>query len=87
MAVFTLEIDIGQGSRTVAIDPEDITLGFLEDMEEAQATGKWAPMRRAFGGLLGLSDTESRAITLRQFKQIGAALGESVKEQATIPNG
>jgi hypothetical protein len=84
---FTLEIDIGQGPRKITIEPEDITLGFLEDMEEAQATSKWSPIRRAIGGLLGLSDPESRALTLKQFKAIGQALNAAAAEQGAVPNG
>lgn len=82
-----LEIDIGQGPRAITIDPEEITLGFLEDIEEAQATNKWRPMRLAFASLLKLTDAESRAITVRQFKAIGAALNAAVEDQSTIPNG
>jgi hypothetical protein len=82
-----LEIDIGQGPRRIEIDPEDITLGFLEDLEEAQATNKWAPIRTAVASLLSLSREESRAITMRQFKEIGAALQNATTEQTAIPNG
>ena len=85
--MIALEIDIGEGARRVEIDPEDITLGFLEDLETAQDTGKWAPLRTALASLLKLSAAESRAITLRQFKQIGQALGGAVADQSAIPNG
>lgn len=81
-----LEIDIGQGPRAVEIDPEDITLGFLEDIEEAQSSGKWKPIVSALGELLHLTPAERRAITLRQFKQIGGALSESVRDQTALPN-
>lgn len=83
--MITFDIDIGAGPRHISIDPEDITLGFLEDIEEAQATNKWGPLRTAIASLLGLSRDESRAITLRQFKQIGAALQDSAAEQSAIP--
>ncbi len=86
MAVITLEIDIGAGPRQVVIDPENITLGFLEDMEEAQATSKYKPMRTALCSLLRLSDEEGRALTMRQFKQIGQALNDAAKAQSTVPN-
>lgn len=87
MAVTTLEIDIGAGPRTVTIDPEDITLGFLEDMEEAQATNKYKPMRTALCSLLKLTPEEGRALTMRQFKQIGEALNQATATQTEIPNG
>lgn len=82
-----LEIDIGAGARLITIDPEDITLGFLEDMEEAQATNKYKPMRTALCSLLKLTPDEGRALTMRQFKQIGTALNEAATEQNAIPNG
>ena len=82
-----LEIDIGSGPREVVIDPEDITLGFLEDMEEAQATNKYKPMRQALCSLLRLSNEEGRALTMRQFKLIGQALNDAATAQNTIPNG
>lgn len=82
-----LEIDIGAGPRQVTIDPEDITLGFLEDMEEAQATNKYKPMRTALCSLLKLTPDEGRALTMRQFKQIGMALNEAATSQNAIPNG
>lgn len=85
--MIAIDIDTGQGARRVEIDPEDITLGFLEDIEEAQSSGKWAPLRSAVGSLLKLSREESRALTLRQFKQIAQSIGATVTEQTAIPNG
>jgi hypothetical protein len=84
---FTLEIDTGAGPRQIIIDPEDITLGFLEDMEEAQATNKYKPMRTALCSLLRLSAEEGRALTMRQFRQIGEALNQAASTQNAIPNG
>lgn len=87
MAQVTITIDIGQGERTIDFDPEDITLGFLEDLEEAQTSNKWGPLTRALGGLLGLARDEQRAITLRQFKQIAQALRESSEAVNSDPKG
>ena len=72
-----ITVDIGQGARTIEFDPEDITLGFLEDLEEAQASNKWGPLRRAVGALLSLTDAESRAITMKQFRAIAEALRQN----------
>ena len=74
-----ITVDIGAGPRSITFDPENITLGFLEDLEEAQASNKWGPLRRAIASLLGFTDAESRAITMRQFRAIASALGESAK--------
>ena len=83
MAVLTITVEVGGGGpRPIAIDPEGLTLGFLEDLERAQETGKWRDMIPAIQGMLGLERAEARAITLRQWKQIGAAL----KEAADSPN-
>lgn len=87
------EITIGKGdaahTRVVEFDPEDITLGFLEDMDLIQAEGtpnKNALLRGAVADLLGLSREESRALTMRQFNEIGAAL-KAAGEARALPNG
>ena len=82
----TFEIDIGAGPREVTIDPKRITLGFLEDLEIAQATGKWAPLISAISGLLQLTHAEAREITFEQFGHIGEAMRASMQDKAAIPN-
>lgn len=82
-----ITVDIGQGERTITFDPEDITLGFLEDLEEAQASNKWGPLTRAIGSLLKLSRDEQRAITMRQFRQIAEALRTSTEQANADPKG
>jgi len=81
-----IEFTFGKGERAVTravdFDPEDITLGFLEDIEAAQDTGKWTPIRDAIASLLGLSRDESRQITMRQFKQIGEAIRQASEAQS-----
>ncbi len=81
-----IEFTFGKGeratTRVVNFDPEDITLGFLEDVEAAQDTGKWGPIRNAIAGLLDLSPDESRQITMRQFKQIGEAIRVASEAQS-----
>jgi hypothetical protein len=84
--MITFEFTFGAGdkasTRQIAFDPEDITLGFLEDVEAAQDTGKWAPIRTAIAGLLGLTADESRQITMRQFKQLGEAIRVASEAQS-----
>lgn len=85
--MITIEIDIGAGPRQIAFEPEDITIGFLEDLEEAQASGKWAPLRSAIASLLHLTRDEARAVTIRQFRAIAESISAGATAQATIPNG
>lgn len=87
MTSIQFRINVGQGERTIDFDPENITFGFLEDMEEAQATNKWSALARAVGSLLGLTREEQRAITMRQFKQIAGALRESTERADNDPKG
>lgn len=83
---FAIEIDFGKGARVVTIDPQRITLGFLEDLDDAQASGKWAPLISAFAALLGLTRLEAREITIEQFGQVGTALREAMQKEVAIPN-
>lgn len=82
--VLTITVQVGKDAppRAISIDPEELTLGFLEDLERAQETNKWRDMIPAIQGMLGLDRAEARAITLRQWKEIGASL----KEAAESPN-
>lgn len=89
--VFRLTITIGKGeaqrTREITIDPDDVPLGVLEDLETAQETRAWKDIRTAIGGFLELTDEEFRAITASQFMQIASALQQAVKDATTIPNG
>lgn len=89
--ILKLTITIGKGdaqrAREIEIDPDDVPLGLLEDLETAQETRKWSDIRVAVGGFLGLSDEEFRAITSKQFIQIAQALQGAVADASTIPNG
>lgn len=89
--MITLEISFGKGdkatTRTITIDPEGITLGFLEDLEAAQETRKWAPIKSAICELLDLTADEGRQITMRQFKALSVAMQGAATEQTAIPNG
>lgn len=88
--MLTFEITIGKGdkqqTRRINFDPEEITLGFLEDMEAAQESKKWSDLNRAIAGMLDLSRDEVRALTQKQFKEIGAAIQEAAKEANDAPN-
>lgn len=87
----TFEITFGKGdkqtTRKVEIEPKEISLGFLEDMEIASETKQWAIIRPAYADLLGLTRDESRALTTGQFEQLTTAFKDAMAAQATIPNG
>jgi len=88
--IVTLEITIGKGeaatTRTITIDPDELTLGFNEDVQAAQESGKWSDLNQMTAEMLGLTHAEVRQITNRQFKQVMQALAEASKEATTIPN-
>lgn len=77
MAVLT--ITINDAARTV--DTDDLTLGFFEDLEVAQASGKMRDFIPVLAGLLGATREEARQVTMRQWQQIAA----SMREAATVP--
>ena len=81
--VLTITVQVGKDAppRAISIDPEELTLGFLEDLERAQETGKWRDMIPAIQGMLGLERAEARAITLRQWRDIA----EAMQTAATVP--
>lgn len=89
--VFRLTITIGKGAaqrtRAIEVDPDDIPLGLLEDLETAQETHRWADIRRAMSGFFGLTDEEFRSITAGQFVQIAEAMKGAIGSATTLPNG
>lgn len=84
---FELTVSVGdQPSRTITVDPDNLTLGLLEDIQEAQETGKWKVMNTCLAGFLGLTREEIRSITNKQFREISAALLSATNGEP-IPNG
>lgn len=77
MAVLT--ITINETARTV--DTDDLTLGFFEDLETAQASGKMKDFIPVLAGLLGVDRETARAVTMRQWQTIA----QSMREAATVP--
>ncbi|HEX6293371.1 MAG TPA: hypothetical protein VFZ66_29590 [Herpetosiphonaceae bacterium] len=88
MIRFTITIGKGETAKTreVIVDPDEITLGFMEDMETAQETGKWRDLFKPMGEMLDLSRDELRAITNKQFRELTTAMQSSITEQTTVPN-
>ena len=91
MAVlFRLTIRVGKGAdqheREIVIDPDELSMGTLEDLETLGASNKWSDIRPIIVELLGLTNEEFRALTRKQFMQIAMALSGSVAEATAIPN-
>ena len=86
----TFEITIGKGeatsTRTVTLDPDDLPLGFNEDFEAAQESGKWRDLIPVIADFLGLTRDETRAITNRQFKALAETISGAAAAQTDIPN-
>ncbi len=72
-----VEITIDGATKRCSFEPDDIPLLFLEAMDEA----KWKLVRESLAGMLGLTEEESRALTVRNLKQIG----QGIKDSVTIP--
>ena len=89
--IFRLTITIGKGDeareREISIDPEDIPMGVLEDLETLGSARDWKSLRPLIQDLFGLSKEEFRAMTAGQFMQIAAALPGAISDATTIPNG
>lgn len=89
--IFKLTITIGKGDeareREISIDPDDIPMGVLEDLETMGDVKNWQGIRMIVQGLFGLSKEEFRAMTRGQFMQIATALNTAVTDATTIPNG
>ena len=88
--VFKLTITIGKGDaareREIAIDPEDIPMGVLEDLETLGESRDWKSIRPIIQDLFGLSKEEFRSMTAGQFMQIAAALPSAISDATAIPN-
>ena len=74
-----LSITINGTARSV--DTDDLTLGFFEDLEAAQASGKMRDFLPVLAGLLAIDRTEARQITLKQWR----AIAQSFTEAAAVP--
>lgn len=81
--IFNLEITYKNGAesttKTYSVDSDDMPLILLESLDE----GKIGLMRTGIAEFLGLSEAESRQLTVRHIKQIGAAM----KAAQEVPNG
>ena len=73
MAIITFTIN-----ETVRqIDTDDMTIGFYEDLESAQTSGKMKDFVPVIAGMLGLDRDEVRQITLGQWKTIAESFSRA----------
>ncbi len=88
--IFKLTIQIGKGEaaheREISIDPDDIPMGVLEDLETLGTARDWKSIRPIIQELFGLSQDEFRAMTAGQFMQIAQALPSAISQATDIPN-
>lgn len=88
--IFRLTIQIGKGDeakqREISIDPDQIPMGVLEDLESLGEAKDWRSIRPIICGLFDLSKEEFRAMTAGQFMQIAQALPGAITEATAIPN-
>ncbi len=75
----------GGATREIVVDSDDITLGFQEDMQRFQESGKIAVFRSALQAFLGITEDEARALTARQIREIGTAMNAA--GESPVPNG
>ena len=83
--MITVQIDMGNGPREIVIDPKVFTLGFIEDIEEIQASGKQTPMFHLVGDICGLTREERRALTMAQFAEITETVTEAIRAAQQSP--
>jgi hypothetical protein len=64
------------------VDPDKLTIGFMEDMETAQATGKFGSLIDVYAELIGVDRTIIRSLTMTQFRR----LTEQIAKAINVPN-
>jgi len=88
--IFRLTITIGKGDdareREISIDPDNVPMGVLEDLETLGTARDWKSIRPIIQDLFGLSKEEFRSMTAGQFMQIAAALPSAISDATAIPN-
>lgn len=85
--IFTMTITTSKGEREISIDPDEIPMGVLEDLENLGEAKRWRDIRPIICGLFQLTNDEFREMTAKQFMQIAQAIPAAVNEATAIPNG
>jgi hypothetical protein len=88
--IFKLTITIGKGEaaheREISIDPDEMPMGILEDLDALGSAKDWKSIRPIICELFGLTQDEFRAMTTKQFIEISTALSGAVGAATSIPN-
>lgn len=75
MAVLDITVTLTDGAeRRYTFDPDDVTLGFLEDLERAQESQKLRDIMPIIAGFLGMTRDEARQIKNKDWQRIQAAM-------------
>jgi len=82
MAGITIRVAAGDATYERRVDPDMLTLGFLEDVEAAQASGKWRDLIPVYAGLLDIPVSAARQIKVSDLQAIARALSEAT----AVPN-
>lgn len=86
MAVVKIDVTFtGKGDvpapRTIVIDPDELPMGFDEDMEAAVASGKTGAVYELLAEMMGLTHDEFRHVKKGDFKRIMAAIKAAQGEE------
>jgi len=73
---------MSEGEITFTIDPDKLTIGFMEDMEEAQTSGKFSAMITVYADLFGVDRAIMRKMTLAEFR----AVTDKIIKAVSVPN-
>ena len=75
MAVVQIDVTLSDGTeKNYTFDPDEVTLGFLEDLEHAQETKKLRDIMPIIAQFLGMSRDEARQIKNRDWQAIQHAM-------------
>lgn len=81
----TIEITLKEGAtRAVIIDPDELTLGFLDDVIAASEAKQAHKVAAIITKELGFTPEEHRQIRAGDFKRIAAAI-QGVSQENSVP--
>lgn len=91
MALVKVEITLGKGesatTRLITIDPDELPMGFNEDIQEAGESGKHRELNQVFAEMIGMTHAEFRQVKQGDFKRIMAAIKAAQEAADEAPNG
>ena len=72
-----------ENKMVFTVNPDRITIGFMEDMETAQASGKFGAMIDVYAELFDVDRDMVRKMTLSEFRSVT----EKIIKAVSVPNG